>query len=112
MDNDEMAEIAFLAVVISLFAFYAVGCGFKTYRTPCEVTASIRLEKDANAAHQTCRDKMKSCPDDGCEFKDTKQAAGCAEIGVNPKLGKIVVTDSDFVIAHEIRHLWDAWCLE
>ena len=83
------------------------GCGFKQYRYPCEFDVRVRLERDTNRAHETCRKVMHSCPDRGCEFTAVERAAGCADV----TRGKIVVVDQDFVITHEMRHMFDKNCL-
>ena len=84
------------------------GCvGLKEYQTPCEFDVRVRLESDTNKAHQTCRNVIHSCPDSGCQFKDVQIAAGCADT----TNGNMVVVDQDYVMAHEMRHFFDAKCL-
>lgn len=97
-----------LPIALALVVLGVYGCGIKQYRTPCEFDLRVRLEGDTNKAHETCRNVIHSCPDDGCEFKEVQRASGCADTGN----GKIVVVDQDFVMAHELRHMLDARCLE
>lgn len=83
------------------------GCaGMEPYKTPCEFTVKVRLEADTNKTHETCRKVLHSCPDEGCEFKGSGIVAGCADTAKN----KMVIVNQDFVIAHEMRHFFDAKC--
>lgn len=90
-----------LLIAVSLSACHATA----PLRTPCEIGGiTLRLLRE-DAAGTYCRTFLRSQPDlgappfrwfpNGCTMAKTKE---------------MVVTDSDAVIAHEVRHLLGAYC--
>jgi len=77
------------------------------YRAPCVVPLVVILAKDTKQTDDLCRNILEPTEtDSGEKLTDEYIIMGCTD-GTT-----VITTESDDVLLHEFRHVWDYHCAE